>query len=44
MQVGERLPLEQLHRDERPAFVFADLVDRADVRVVQRGSGRAPRA
>ena len=36
----ERLSLEQFHRDEVPAFVLADRVDRADVRVIQR-RGRA---
>ncbi len=35
----ERLPLEQLHRQEALFFVLAEIVDRADVRVVQRGSG-----
>ena len=38
-QVGERPAVEELHRDERPALVLADLVNRADVRVIQRGSG-----
>ncbi len=32
--------LEQFHRDEPPPFPFPDVVDRADVRVVQR-RGRA---
>jgi hypothetical protein len=30
----ERLAFEQLHRDEEPAAVFADLVHLADVRMV----------
>ena len=34
--VGERPPFEQLHRDEGPAVVLADLVDGADVRMVER--------
>jgi len=38
-QVGERTAVEQFHCDERPAVVLADLVNRADVRVIQRGSG-----
>src|SRR6476661_8811244 len=29
------LPLEQLHRDERLAVVLFDLVDRADVRMIE---------
>ena len=32
------LALEQLHRNERLAVLFADFVDGADVRMVQRGS------
>ena len=40
-QVGvERLALEQLHGDERLAVLFADLVNRADVRMIER-RGRA---
>ena len=35
-RVLERLPLEQLHSDERRAVVLADLVDGADVGVVER--------
>ena len=37
--LGERLALEQLHRDEELAVVFADLVDLADVRMVDAGRG-----
>ena len=33
----ECLPLQQLHGDEAAAVVLADFVDRADVRMVQRG-------
>ena len=35
--VPERQPLQQFHRDESSSGGFIDLVDRADVRVVQRG-------
>ena len=35
----ERLALEQFHGDELPAVVFVDLVDRADVRVIERRRG-----
>ena len=30
-------PIQELHRDERFVFVFADFVDRANVGMVQRG-------
>ena len=36
-QLAQRLALEQLHHDEGPAGVVADVVDRADVRVVEPG-------
>ena len=42
--VLQRLALEQLHRDERPAVVVADVVNGADVRVVQRRGGARLRA
>ena len=44
--LGERLALEQLHRDEQLAAVLADLVDLADVRMIDaRGGARlAPEA
>ena len=32
----ERLPFEQFHGDEGPAGVLANVVDRADVRMIQR--------
>jgi hypothetical protein len=38
--VLQRASLEQLHRDEGTAFILVDVVDRADVRVIQ-GRGRA---
>ena len=38
--VLQRLAVEELHRDERLALGLADVVDRADVRVVER-RGRA---
>ena len=37
--VLERLPLEPLHDEERLAVLLADIVDGADVRVIQRGGG-----
>ena len=42
----ERLALEQLHRDEQLAAVLADLVDLADVRMIdaRRRAGLAPEA
>jgi hypothetical protein len=35
--VPECLPLQQFHGDEGPSAHFVNFVDRADVRVVQRG-------
>ena len=35
----ERPPVHPLHHDERPAVLIADVVDRADIRVIQRGGG-----
>ena len=42
--LGQRFAIEQLHGDEQPAVVLADLVDLADVRVVHAGrrAGLAP--
>ena len=37
--VFQRRPFQKLHRDERLIVVLADLIDRADIRVVQRRSG-----
>ena len=37
--LGQRLALEQLHRDEVLALVLVDLVDRADAGVVERRGG-----
>src|SRR5580698_10206226 len=34
----QRLTIQKLHSDESPAFVFANLVNGADIRVVQRRS------
>src|SRR5262245_9528914 len=39
--LAERFALEELHRDEQRAAVFADFVDLADVRMVD--AGRRPR-
>jgi hypothetical protein len=35
----ERPSLQELHHDERVAILLADLMNRADVRMVQRGGG-----
>src|SRR6266508_6711269 len=35
----ERLPFEQLHNNERPAFLFANVVNGADVRMTEGGGG-----
>ena len=43
-QPVERRAIHQLHRDERDAVVFVDLVDRDDVGMVERGGGTAPPA
>ena len=37
--VPERLAFQVLHHQERPALVAVDIVERADVRMVQRGDG-----
>jgi hypothetical protein len=37
--VFERLALHQLHHDKRPALVLADIVNRADIGVIQRRGG-----
>ena len=44
--VAERSSLEQFHGDERPTVRFVDLVNGANVRVIQsgRGSGFTPEA
>jgi len=35
--IGERLPLDVLHHEEGQAFLVANVVERADVRVIQSG-------
>ncbi len=37
--VAERLPFDELHHDEVASRVLVDVVDRADVRVLERGGG-----
>ena len=37
--IGERLPFEQLHRQERRPFVLADFEELTDVRMVDGGRG-----
>ena len=36
---GERLAVDQLHDEEVDPLVVADVVDRADVRMIERGDG-----
>ena len=36
---AERLAFDQLHGDERQAVGFADFVNDADVRMIERGGG-----
>ena len=38
-QCGEGLPFERLHDDEIPAIVLVDVVDGADMRMVESGGG-----
>ena len=40
---GQRLPLQQLHREKQLAVVLADLVELADGRMVDAGRRIAPR-
>ena len=37
--VPEGLPFQQFHDDERPSIDFVNFVNRADVRMIQGGSG-----
>jgi len=36
-QLGERLALDQLHHQKMPPLVFFQVVNRRDVRMIQRG-------
>ena len=36
-QFAQRLPLNQFHRDKGAAIALVDLMDRADIRMIQRG-------
>ena len=38
-ELGQRLPLDQLHRQEQDAVLLLDRIDRDDVGMVQRGDG-----
>jgi hypothetical protein len=40
IQMLKRLPFQQLHGDEVPTVSFVDLVNCADIRVIQRGLKR----
>src|SRR5436190_10285523 len=35
----QRHPVKELHGDECPPIMFTDVMDRADIRVIQRGCG-----
>ena len=37
--IAQRLPVEQLHDNERGGALQAEVVDGADVRVIERGGG-----
>jgi len=41
--VLQRAAFEQLHGDKRPALEFADIVNRADIRMIESGAVRASR-
>ena len=42
--LSQRLALDQLRDDERPAIVRADVVDRDDVRMIESRGGAWPRS
>ena len=37
--LAQRFPYEELHRDEQRTILFADLVDLADIRMIDAGGG-----
>jgi hypothetical protein len=41
--VLERHPVQKLHGNEGSPFVLANVIDRADIRVIQRGCGLGSR-
>ena len=42
-EIGQRMPLDVAHRDEMDTLDFANVVDRADIRMGERGGSPASR-